>query len=224
MSVSITGGVKNSSILSNLRQGWSSYSASSIHRSGANMLRFNLGIAPLEREMVNGSWTGKLTKGHVGWKGRAFGLGLTAFSVYQGYKEGGVSGAIRSGAEALVQDYAVGAGFKALGIGMKGVGTYAGVALAGAAIGATIGGAIQGVAPWGVNASGAGWMAMLARPAVAEHSKKLAHVEMGRPVLDQFGTVATMRQRSIQAIQNSKINGRSGLSHEATYAFRSYFR
>jgi hypothetical protein len=49
-------------------------------------------------------------------------------------------------------------------------------------------------------------------------------LELGGPVMDQFGTLATMRQRSVAAIQNSKLNARSVLSNEATYTYRPYYR
>jgi len=41
------------------------------------------------------------------------------------------------------------------------------------------------------------------------------NLEMGSPILDQFGTVSTLRQRSLAAIQNSKVNGRMALGQEA---------
>ena len=220
MSISATERVKNSPTLSAMKRGFSSYTSSSIHMEGKNMVRMGLGMSPLVKNPV----TGVISKGHIGKLGRAFGIGLTVFSAYQGYKEGGAFGAVKGTVGGLAEGYAFGAGLKALGIGMKGTGTYGAAALVGTVAGATVGGLMRGVTPWGVNAGSAGWMAMLARPAVAEHTKKLAEVEMGRPILDQFGTIATMRQRSVQAIQNSKINGRSALGNEATYSYRSYFR
>lgn len=45
--------------------------------------------------------------------------------------------------------------------------------------------------------------------------KAARRLEMGTPIVDVFGTQATMRQRSLQAIQRSAISGRSALGMEA---------
>jgi hypothetical protein len=50
--------------------------------------------------------------------------------------------------------------------------------------------------------------------AAARH-KQVRSLELGTPVLDQFGTIATLRQRSLSAIQNSHVNGRMALGNEA---------
>jgi hypothetical protein len=64
----------------------------------------------------------------------------------------------------------------------------------------------------------------LARPWVHEYMKKHARLEMATPLIDQFGTVATMRQRSLQAINNSKINGRTALGAEGLLTYSPYAR
>lgn len=48
-----------------------------------------------------------------------------------------------------------------------------------------------------------------------EYGKKMSGLEMATPYIDQFGTMATMRQRSLQAIQNTHLNGRAALGSEA---------
>ena len=49
----------------------------------------------------------------------------------------------------------------------------------------------------------------------AARLKQVRSLELGAPVLDQFGTIATLRQRSLSAIQNSHVNGRMALGSEA---------
>lgn len=116
------------------------------------------------------------------------GLALSAYSIYQGYQEGGVSGAISAGAhEALI------AGVFRAGVSLIGSPVVTGLATLGAV----------GYAGY----------------EFGEHSravgKRFRNLEMGADVVDRFGTVATMRARSVQAIQNSRLNGRSGIGNEA---------
>jgi hypothetical protein len=51
--------------------------------------------------------------------------------------------------------------------------------------------------------------------AAIAHQKKLRRLEMGTPQIDRFGTIATTRQRSLQALQRTHINGRLALGNEA---------
>lgn len=51
--------------------------------------------------------------------------------------------------------------------------------------------------------------------AAIAHQKKLRRLEMGMPQIDRFGTIATSRQRSLQALQKTHINGRLALGNEA---------
>lgn len=177
---------------------WKSYRGSWMHQAGMDSVKQELGI---------GKQTLKL-----GAAGKWLGRGFVAYSVYSGYKEGGAWGAVKGGATHMATTYAFGIAQKALGIGsswpmmgmLAGVGVGAGLTYYGA----------TGIAPWQA----------LARPLVREHMKKYNNVEMGRPIVDQFGSLATMRQRSLMAIQNSKINGRSALGNEATLQYSPYFR
>ena len=52
-------------------------------------------------------------------------------------------------------------------------------------------------------------------------SKRARRLEFGTPVLDVFGNMATMRMRSLQALQRSSLNGRYALGNEAAFAHSS---
>lgn len=171
-----------------------SFLGSSLHKEGMEMMKFNLGY---------GKWAPKGV-------GRLFGPAMTLYGAYRGYKEGGTAGAIKGAGKELASSYIFGFAMKAVGGPVKFAGAIAGGAIAGTAIG-------HGLAtgrPFG----------MYARPFVADHMRRLSELELGRPVIDQFGTLATMRQRSLSAIQNSKINGRSALGNEAVLMYQPYFR
>jgi len=45
--------------------------------------------------------------------------------------------------------------------------------------------------------------------------RQIRAMEMGAPISDQYGTISTLRQRSLAAIQNSHVNGRMALGNEA---------
>jgi hypothetical protein len=127
---------------------------------------------------------------------------MLGWGAYRGYQEGGVGGAIGGLAQETAMFYAFGALAKP-----------AGVALGAGLLGA---GMMMGALDIGPK--------QLMRPYVQEYMRKHAKLEMGTPVLDQFGTVATMRQRSLQAIQNSRVNGRTALGNEAQLLSQgSYF-
>jgi hypothetical protein len=139
------------------------------------------------------------------------GAGFTAHAGYTGYQQEGAWGAAKGVGESLAIWYAGDVAISALARG----GPWA------AAIG--VGAATAGLGMIG-EFTGENPLQVLARPAVREHMRKYAKLEMGRPVIDQFGTGATMRQRSLMAMQRSKINGRSALGNEATLMYRPYFR
>jgi len=135
--------------------------------------------------------------------------GLMLHAMYKGYQKGGIGGAIGAGLDQAITGYAWDAVMKATGMGK--------VAIAGLGA-ATIAGTIS-YATGGTNP-----LEFLARPYVKDHMKRHSQLEMGRPSVDQFGTLATMRQRSLAAIQNSRINGRSALGNEGQISYRPYFR
>ena len=65
--------------------------------------------------------------------------------------------------------------------------------------------AVGGAAAYGAYALG---------EAAQEHHKQLGKMELGTPVLDPYGTGATLRQRSLNALNNSHYNGRMALGNE----------
>ena len=46
-------------------------------------------------------------------------------------------------------------------------------------------------------------------------NKQIGSLELGAPIQDPFGTISTLRQRSLQAIQNTHVNGRMAFGNEA---------
>jgi hypothetical protein len=93
-------------------------------------------------------------------------------------------------------------------------------------------GIIFGAARWGLTKIGMGLFNPLTLGATAlvggaigaraalragrDYNFAVRQASFGNAFNDQYGTAATMRQASLQAIQGSKINGRSALSHEAS--------
>ena len=68
-------------------------------------------------------------------------------------------------------------------------------------------------------AGGASWMN---RDETYEYRRRNAAMDLGTPSIDPFGNNATIRQRSLSAIQNSRLNGRSMLGNEAFLYFKPY--
>jgi len=132
-------------------------------------------------------------------------MGLSA--AYQGYQEGGIAGAaVGVGKEAALW-YTATAAMK-----MFKLGAMAKAAGAGAGVLAMAGGGF-------LAASGIGPQQLL-RPKTYDHLRKHAKLEMGTPVMDPMGTVSTMRQRSLMAMQNSRINAMGALGSEAMLLHR----
>ena len=126
-------------------------------------------------------------------------LGVSAIA---GYKEGGVWGATKGVATTAAFNYGVGA---VLGAASFPVLAAATAVAAGA----------YGTYAFQKHGSELGRSYMVNR----------ANLELGSGyVSDQFGTVSTMRRRSIQAIQNSRINGTVGLGNEAALTYQPYWR
>jgi len=131
--------------------------------------------------------------------GGALMLGMMAHDVYSGYQEEGLYGAAK------------GFGSSALTWGVM------------KAAAAAVGGVTLGVAAVGVGAVAGGYEIGEASQAYA---KRMRGVEMGAPVVDPYGSIATTRQRSLAALQNTHINGRMAmgnegvLMHDNAYSFR----
>ena len=146
--------------------------------------------------------------------GRILGLGFAAYSAYEGYQEEGMWGATKS----LATTYLMGRAFS-MATGVAGLGLKT-AAIGGAAY---LGGAALYSAASGMSfAQNA--LAPIARAWVRDFKRKNAKLKMGTPDLDQFGTVSPMRQRSLMAIQNSKLNGRNALGNEASLLWQPYNR
>lgn len=150
-------------------------------------------------------------------------IGIGALALYtmhhagrENQRKGGsyLWGAGKQGVEYAAQNYAIGAGMRALGLTGH-VGAIAtGVGVGVAAIAGTTYASATGINP----------ITAALRPLV--YNKMMMHgkLEMGHQVADPYGNAATMRQRSLAAMQDSKFNGRTALGNEATYMYRSYFR
>lgn len=118
---------------------------------------------------------------------RGIGPAITGLDVYRGYQEGGIMGGVAGGVKSLAMQYAVGVGLRALGV--------------------------LGLPVAAVGIAGFGGYHLL--KAGRERTKRTKRLEMGQPLMDPFGNAATMRQRSLQALVNSQINGRSAFGSEA---------
>lgn len=142
--------------------------------------------------------------------GRAFGIGFglleAGFGAYSGYQTGGVGGAVWGAAKGVAE----GAAF-----------TYGvGALLGGAAVplGLTVGAV-------GLAAGGAFAYDQFSKETGRATALNAAKLEMGSGyVPDQFGQGATMRRRSMAALQNSRINGVMAMGNEAALSYTPYFR
>lgn len=178
----------------------------------------NQGFLGLSQTRLGKAYTGAVTHGQSGLaaagrsagraaaqggvRGTAKAIGSTAlrglpllatgFLAYQGFQKGGIMGDAR------------GIGESVLGTAIFNTGA---AALGSAFTGATLGAATIGAAAYGYYRFG---------EAVRGRGKRLREIEMGGPVVDPFGTGATMRQRSLAALQNTHINGRIAMGNEAS--------
>ncbi len=96
---------------------------------------------------------------------------------------------------------------------------------------AVVGGAIWGAARWSLGKIGLGLTSPFAMGAAVlaggviggraaliagrQYNKDIRKANFGNAAPDSYGTIGTMRQASVHAIQSSKINGRSALGSEA---------
>jgi hypothetical protein len=148
---------------------------------------FGAGAARVQANVGAKSMAG--AAGKVGLKALPL-VGNLAF-MYMGYQSGGIGGAIDAGIESakLAVAWEVGA-----------------AVLGSAALPLTVAAAAVGGAGYGYYKFG---------EAAQKHGKKMRRLEMGGNVTDPFGTSATMRQRSLQALNNTHVNGRMALGNEA---------
>lgn len=125
-------------------------------------------------------------------------IGGAAF-IYSGYKEGGIAGAVDAGIENMKMGIAWEVGSAALGSG----------ALPIAAAAAVVGAGAYGYYQFG--------------EAAQRYGRKTRRLEMGGEIIDRFGTISTMRQRSLQALNNTHMNGRMALGNEAMLTHRPMY-
>jgi hypothetical protein len=170
------------------------------HQTGMNWVKDMIGMGPSGVAGSGFSRAGGIAK--AGILGRALGPAFLAYAGYEGYKKEGVWGAAKGVGGALAETYIMARAISAFGapaLGLAGaLGTLS---------------ALGKVAhhPAAFLSSGRGW----ARPWTSEYHKNLKGVQMGGEIVDPHGINATMRQRSLLAIQNSRLNARSGIGNEA---------
>jgi len=120
---------------------------------------------------------------------RSLGLLSTAYFAYTGYQEGGALGAVAGVGESIAWS----------------AGIYA------------LGQALPFAAPVAIGAAIAGGTYALGE-AGRRHHKGLRNLELGGAQIAQAlqtGSIATQRQRSLMALQNTHINGRMSMGNEA---------
>lgn len=156
------------------------------------------------RSYTSQGFMGRGAKGGIraNWMGNAAGLAFVGYDAYQGYKEGGMVGAAKN-----ITTSAISWGLMR-GAWNMAAGTLGSVPVA---IGAAAVGGAYGYYRMG--------------EAGQKYSKNLKKLEFrGADIGDTFGTMATMRQRSLSAIQNSHVNGRMALGGEAAMMHTTYLR
>lgn len=146
---------------------------------------------------------GRLGKGGMkaNWLGGTIGIAGTAYAFYSGYQENGVLG-----------------GVKNVGIQTAISGAFTGIIRS---AGTTLGNPVAVGVATAVAAGYAGYR--LGEAGIAK-AKRVRNLEMGSDIVDVFGTMSTMRQRSLSAIQNSHVNGRLALGGEASLMHTPYMR
>lgn len=180
----------------NVSQGFLGWKGTEPGRQLQEALRLNQGLSYKNiSEGVRSTGRGSVAKlaGKTGLSilKRPFGLlapAMTAAAMYSGYQQGGVT-------EALKQGFSSGAEWAAFSLATKVLG---------------------GTALYGIGAiTAAGYGAYQFGQASRQYRQRLRHIEMGASMIDPFGTSATLRQRSLQALNNSHINGRLAVGNEA---------
>ena len=133
--------------------------------------------------------------GKVG--GGLFTAGYMLYETMQGLRQGGIGGALRAGGKVIKQNVIWDVGMHLAS--KAGVGALA----------------VGGAAVYGYYQFAS---------AGREYAEGLRNMEMGSPIVDPFGTAATMRQRSLNALQNTHINGRMALGNEAILMHEGAYR
>lgn len=131
---------------------------------------------------------GMFGAGRLAFGMRALGPLFLGMSVRSGYQQGGVLGAAKEG----IKEMALWGAFEA----------GAGILTNPITLGIT-----------GIFAAGYGYYKL--GETSRKHRKRLRNLEMGADLVDRFGTMTTMRQRSLAAIQRTHLNGRVSIGNEA---------
>ena len=178
------------------------------HASGLNWTKDLFGMGPAGVAGSGFTRAGGLAKHSL--LGRVAGPAYLAYAGYEGYKKEGVWGAAKGIGTAAIETYMIGRLFA----------SPAGpIALAALATAATV----EGMGRFIRDPEAFGGMKGWVRPWTSEYHKKTKSVQMGGEIVDPHGMNATMRQRSLLAIQNSRLNARSGIGHEAAMTYSPYF-
>lgn len=158
---------------------------------------------------------GYTSQGFLGLSGKTAGLtkvmgGLsligTAYSAYAGYRENGIVGAVSGVATSALTNAVVMGSWNYL----------AGMGTAGISMGLTGGLALAGIGAYGYYKAG---------EAGIKNMKQRKALELGTgDIGDRFGTMATMRQRSLNALQNTHVNGRMVLGNEGQMFHTPFMR
>ena len=170
--------------------------SSKLLQEGAHGAAWGFGLGKdglFNRSTFTASKFGNLGRiGRVGM--RTLGPVGTVFGAVSGYKEGGITGAAKNLAIGAAVNFAWGMGAQAI---------------------SAVGGSAMTVGVPLAVLSGVGYGTYKALQFGNARVRKQRNMELGSPIIDPFGTASTMRQRSLQALQNSQFNGRSAFSSEA---------
>ena len=124
---------------------------------------------------------------------------LTAYDMYNGYKQGGVGGALKAG----LTDVAIGAGFN---LALK-----AGGAALGSSVAITVGGSLAII-------GGLGYGSLKVMQALAEKGRSIERTNFLADTTAYYTNAAlTTRQRAIQEIARAGVNANMYLGQEASF-------
>lgn len=166
-----------------------------------NLLRGERIVRTLDKTGGIRGTGGMLGQGKFAFASRVFGIATLGLSAISGYQENGVTGATMNVAKEAASWGAMRAGWS-VGKGVLANPFF----LVPATIGAL------------------GYAGYKIGQASREKARRIRNVEMGGEVIDRFGTLSTIRQRSLMALNNSHVNGRMALGNEATLLSTNYLR
>jgi len=188
------------------------------HQVGKQWAKEALGLPSLHGVNASGFAKDYWNTGSIGKNlfGRALGVGFTAYMAYEGYQKEGMWGAAKGVGESVGYAYLSG---RIMG-GIVGGGALTALAAGTAAAGMAYGG-LKLAGAFTSDASSFG-LKNLVRDQTYEYRRRNASMDLGTPSIDPFGNNATIRQRSLSAIQNSRLNGRSMLGNEASTWYKPW--